>query len=215
MKENVKKILPFLEFLIIISLFILLSYLTQRNIVYLQDLIGTSFQNMIIYVFIFTASVIIAPINSEPLIPLASQLWGWQIAGFLTLIGWSIGSLIAFLIARHYGVRIVKKFVSLKKVEQFQKIIPQENIFWSIVFLRLTIQVDILSYVIGFLSNISAKKYFIASLIGFAPLAFILAYIGELPLIYQLVAFTIAILLLILGILVGFNKLKKNTNKKL
>lgn len=212
-QKNSKSIINPWEIIIIIGLFILFSYLTRNNIKTFHELVGKSIAGMVIYVFVFIMAVVIAPINSEPLIPVASQIWGWITAAILTLIGWSIGSLIAFLIARRYGKTFIKKFVSLNKMENLQKLMPEKNIFWGIVLLRMTIQVDILSYIIGIFSTISAKKYLLATILGLIPMALALAYIGEMPLFYQLLALSTALLLLLFSLLIALKR--KRSDKKL
>ena len=196
------------EIILILILFIIFSYLAQIFKTELQETFGNSILSMMLYLFIFIIAVVIAPINSEPLIPVASQIWGWFIAGLLTLIGWSVGSFIAFIIARRYKVPLLKKFISLKKITKFEKYIPQNHLFVSVIFLRMTIQVDLLSYILGFMTKMKPVSYFLASLIGLAPLAFTLAYVGELPLIYQSLALSIGVLVLLLGILITLKREK-------
>lgn len=208
-KKDSRDLIPIWEILVIIFLFILFSYFARTYTETLRATFSESILSMALYIVIFALAVVIAPVNSEPFLPIASQIWGWILAGALTLIGWTLGSVIAFLIARRYGAIFLQKFFPLEKIQKFERLIPQENMFWSVVFLRMTIQVDFLSYVIGLFSKISAKQYFFATLIGLAPLAFLLAYLGELPLFYQLLAISVGLLLLLLGILVALQKKKK------
>ncbi len=105
--------------------------------------------SMFLYVFIVIIAVVIAPVSAMPLLPIASNMWGGFIAATLNIIGWTIGALIAFAIARKYGILLVKKLISIGKIEHVQALVPEQNIFWSIVFLRMAIPVDILSYALG------------------------------------------------------------------
>jgi uncharacterized membrane protein YdjX (TVP38/TMEM64 family) len=138
---------------------------------------STGFFGMIFYVFITAIAVVIAPISTFPLIPIASIVWGYVVAAILSIIGWTIGAQIAFIIARRFGKPLVQKFISLEKLESFEKRIPEKNLFWSIVVLRMTVPVDILSYALGLFSKISYSKYFWATIIGVTPFAFIFSYI--------------------------------------
>ena len=208
-KKESQDIIPIWEILLIIALFVLFSYFANTYTKTLRATFSESILSIVLYIVIFVLAVVIAPINSEPFIPVASQIWGWVLAGSLTLIGWTLGSVIAFLIARRYGASFLQKFIPLEKIQKFEQLIPQEHVFWSVVFLRMTIQVDLLSYVIGLFSKISVKQYFFATLIGLAPLAFLLAYLGELPLFYQLLAISMGLLLLLLGILIALHKKKE------
>ena len=147
-----------------------------------------------------------------PLIPIASNIFGWVLTAILSIIGWTIGALVAFELSRKYGVFLVKKFISLKQIEKYEKLIPEKNIFWGIVFLRIAVPVDILSYVLGLFSHIKFRTYAIATLIGISPAAFIFAYAGTLELRIQIITFLIAMMILSIGYLVKL--LRKKYKKK-
>jgi len=110
-----KKIKGLIEIIIVIALFIFFSYIVQTNLEFFSDLIGSGIFGMVVYVLITIIAIVIAPISTLPLITLPSILWGWFIAGILSIIGWTIGAIIAFVIARKYGVSIVKKFIPIEK----------------------------------------------------------------------------------------------------
>lgn len=208
MKKN--EIKAVISILLIISFFFLVSYYAQRNIEYTKDLIGTGFFSVFVYILVLIIAVVAAPINAFPLIPVASSIWGWFITGILNIIGWTVGSVIAFVLARNYGYPLVQKFFSLEEMAKYEKIIPQENIFWSIVFLRISIPVDILSYFLGLFSHIKFRDYLFATIIGVTPFAFIFAYVGTLDILYQIIAFLIAVSILFAGYFIkkGYNKYK-------
>ena len=165
---------------------------------------------MFVYVLILIFATIVAPVNAFPLLPVASSVGGWIITGILSIIGWTIGAVIAFTLARKYGVPLIIKFVPLGDVAKYEKLIPEENIFWSIVFLRMAVPVDVLSYILGLFSRIKLRTYFFATIIGVAPLAFIFAYIGGLPFKYQIIALIVAVSILLVGYAInkGYKKYK-------
>ena len=146
---------------------------------------------MFIFVFLEFVSTVLAPVTTIPLIPIASNLWGWQIAGALSVLGWFLGAMVAFEIARRYGIPIVKKFVPLKNLRSFEGMIPEKNLFWGVVFLRLIIPVDILSYTLGLFSRIGRGKYALATFIGIIPFSFLIAYLGTVTLKYQIIALVV------------------------
>jgi len=185
--------------LVVISFFILASYIVQSNLEYFQKLIGNDLGGMGIYVLILVVSVVVAPVSAIPLLPVASNLWGWVVAGILSIIGWWIGAMIAFGLARVYGVPLVKKIVPLEKIARVERLIPEQNIFFGVVFLRMAVPVDILSYVLGLFSYINFKKYALATLIGISPFAFVFAYIGTLPIVFQIIALVVAIFIIYIG----------------
>ena len=125
-------------------------------------------------------------------IPVAAHAWGPVLAAIVTTIGWTVGSLIAFLIARRWGYPIVKKLTSMERLRQMKKYIP-EDLFWSIVVLRLFMPMDIMSYVLGLFSDISWSRYVLATALGVAPMAFVLAYVGKLPNAYDVITFGVGV----------------------
>jgi len=196
MKSKTKSIL---SLILVIFLFLSISFAVEGDIANLDKYIGGGYLGMIIYVIIAIFATVFAPVSSVPLLPLISDLYGWFIAGLLSIIGWTIGSLIAFWLSRKYGMPLVKKIVSLEKISEFEKKVPRENLFWSIVFLRMVVPVDVLSYVLGLFTHIKFRTYFWATLIGVTPFAFILAYVGILSFYYQVSFILMGTLILLIG----------------
>jgi len=184
---------------IIILMFIAASYITQRYFEQIKSIIGGGVIGMVIYVLLNIIEVIIVPVNLLPIIAIASNLWGGFIAAILTIIGWSIGAIIAFMLARKYGIDLVKKFVPIEKINKIEKRISSEHIFWSLVILRIVLPSDIVSYALGLFSKIKERDYILATIMGFTPLAFFLAYLGTLPVKYQIIGFIVIGIILIIG----------------
>ena len=139
-----------------------------------------------LYVLIIIFGIVVAPLSTVPLIPLASHLWGWTMAGMLSIVGWVIGAQIAFLLARQFGKPLVERIFSLKKLHTFENNFSDKNLFWTVVLLRIIVPVDILSYALGLFSEMKSVPFFFATLIGVTPFAFIFAYAGNLPVRLQL-----------------------------
>ncbi|MCR4284127.1 MAG: VTT domain-containing protein [Parcubacteria group bacterium] len=194
-KETLKNIIAII---IIIALFIIVSYLTQsyseiiREMVILDGILG-----MLLYVFITVVAVVFAPVSTLPFLAIASVLWGGFISAVLSIIGWTIGSAIAFNLARKYGRPLVSKFINIKKIERFENIVPSKHVFWTIVFLRLALPVDLLSYALGLLTKIPFSVFMYATVIGLTPFAFLFAYAVELPTSYQIIAGTLSFVVII------------------
>ncbi|MEK6854760.1 MAG: VTT domain-containing protein [Nanoarchaeota archaeon] len=194
--------------LIILALFIFFSYIIQTNLEFLKSFIGDNQEGMIIFIIIIAASIVLAPISAVPLFPLASGLWGWITTAILGIIGWTIGASIAFLLARKYGSGLVNKFLPVEKLQNLEKKIPKNNLFLTVVLLRMVIPVDGLSYLLGLFSSMSFGAYFLATLIGIIPFTFVIAYLGTVPFAYQ-ISFTItALIIFAMGILIAYARRK-------
>ena len=196
--KNVKnKIKAFIPIAIIVALFIVSAFYSQK---YAEE-VGVSVEKggtfgMVVYVIIAIIATVAAPVSAAPLIPIAAGAWGAVLTAMLSIFGWTIGSLVAFAIGRRYGLPLVQKFVSGQKLEKLHKHIPHERVFWSVVLLRIMIPVDLLSYALGIFGVLDWKRYTLATIIGIIPFAFIFAYLGTLPVSYQLFSIPAGILLI-------------------
>ncbi len=199
---------------IVLVLFVFSSYLTNQSLDFFKNNIHPGLTGMLLYILIIILEIIFAPVSIVPLIPVASAIWGWQLAGVLTLFGWTVGSLAAFIIARR-GVHFFEKRYTFEKIRRVEGIIPEKNVFLGLILLRITLPFDLISYAIGFFSGVDWKVYTLASFIGFIPLAFTLAYLGTFSLMYQIILFILGILIVIIFIKVYHRdqKLKKKVTK--
>lgn len=186
-----KKIL--ITILFVSLIFIVSAYLSQRYqgelALYLQS--GNSFWTLMVYVLVVILATVIAPVTSLPLIAVMANIWGSFTAAVITIIGWVIGSFIAFFIARKYSQPLVDKMVPKGSLDRIRNMMPEsgENQFWTIVLLRMIIPTDILSYALSLFTRVEFKIYALATLVGVIPGGFIFSYTGTLPVKYQTVVF--------------------------
>ena len=137
-KENLKSIIGII---LIGVLFIAASYAVQNNLDFFESYITDSFFSMVFYVFILIVSAVFAPIDMIFLMPIASAVWGWFLAAVLSLLGWTLGSSVVFVLSRKYGVPLIRKIISLKEIYGYEQLMPKENLFLGVVFLRIAIPI--------------------------------------------------------------------------
>lgn len=166
------------------------------------------FWGAFLYIVLNILDAVLAPGATLPLIPVAAHAWGRVLAALITTAGWTAGSLIAFLIARRWGYPIVKKLTSIQRLRQMERYIP-EDLFWSIVLLRLVLPMDVMSYVLGLLTDIGWPKYVAATAMGLTPSAFVLAYLGKLPNAYEIIAFGIGAVLVVGSVMIARRRKRK------
>lgn len=130
-----------------------------------------------IYIALLATSVVLLPFSSLPLLPLAARIFGVWLTALLSIVGWWIGCLIAFQIAR-LGRKYLEKITSLEAVDRLERKIPPDIGFAGIVILRMILPVDVTSFALGLLKNLPFSTYAIASLIGIIPFAFVWSYAG-------------------------------------
>lgn len=142
----------------------------------------------IAYTLLTALAIVAAPISTLPLLPMASMLWGWIPAALLSVLGWTLGGTLAFLVGRAYGRPLVERFVSKERIAAFEAKIPEHRLFWSLIILRMITPVDVLSYALGIVARISLSLFIVTTALGTLPFALLFAYAGVLPLQLQLLA---------------------------
>lgn len=130
-----------------------------------------------LYVGLLVASVVLLPLSSLPLLPLATRSYGVVLTALLSAAGWWGGCLIAFQIAR-FGRRHLERFASLEAVDRIEASVPPDVGFGGIVVLRMILPVDIVSFALGLLKRLRFRTYAVASLVGILPFAFVWSYAG-------------------------------------
>lgn len=185
MREHQKTVL---SVVFVVTVFILFSWAGKHLLEVLPfgELLSGRF-GMLAYVLLVAGAVIVAPFSAVPFIPLATELWGVVPAAIFNIIGWTIGSGVAFLIARSFGKPVVARMVGAETISGAERFLPRRRMFWSVVFLRMALPVDILSYALGLLSPMRFSSYLLATLIGVSPFSFIFSYAAALPLAYQFI----------------------------
>jgi uncharacterized membrane protein YdjX (TVP38/TMEM64 family) len=157
-----------------------LSFVCDAPVIFFERVLGENkVLGAIAFVLIMFATTVVAPLTSLPLVPLISPVLGPFLTGVLSILGWSAGAVVAFLIARHAGRPLLSTFVSLEAIDRYERLIPREARFMTIFALRMVIPVDILSYALGILSSVSLLEYTLATVLGISWFAFAFAYLGE------------------------------------
>lgn len=182
-------------------IFILISQFSAKYSEELRYLVGMGgVWGAPLYVLIVVVAIVIPPIGVGFLLPVAANVWGPLQGAFLGILGWTIGAQIAFWLARRFGKPLVKRVVSLEKIESMEKYAHSKHIFWSVVLLRMSFPVDLLSYALGLFSGMGYWKYLLATVIGVTPFGILFSYAAVLPLEYQITATIISGIAFVLGI---------------
>jgi len=187
MLKFTKKYLPAL---LIMILFISSTFFAQNYTNFFLKILGEDKMiGGVIYIFGVVIAIVAAPLTSIPFIPILVSVWGVFWTAILSIIGWILGSIIAFWIAREFGVDLVRRFMDIEKIQKKYSNLPEKKLFWLLLFLRMVTPVDILSYALGLFTKISWKMYLVTTIIGVIPMTFVLAYLGSLPVFLQVIFF--------------------------
>lgn len=188
--------------IIAVGLFVIAQRYALAHAAEMQAMIGAEERlvGMVIYGLIAIGAIVVAPISSLPLVPIAAAAWGSFATLVVTVITWTIGSIAAFLLARRYGKKILGRVVDLESMQRLESMMDERDVFVSALLLRMIIPVDILSYALGLFSTIRLVPYIVATLIGIIPFTIFFSYAIIIPMRYQ-VALAIGMFALITGII--------------
>lgn len=191
--------------LIIVALFVAVSYLAQTRQEALASAVGESgVFGFALYVLLMAAFVVfVIPLELVLLVPLGAALWGAVPTALLSIAGWTLGAGIAFFLARRFGKPFVARIVGEQRLAELERRVPLGNTFWSVIFLRMSVPVDLLSYALGLFGTLTMGRYLAATVLGVMLFAFFFAYAGTLPLWYQLGALALAGVVVMIALVHG------------
>ena len=144
------------------------------------------------YVTLLAASVVLMPFSSLPLLPLAISVFGVGLTAWLSALGWWLGCLVAFQLARR-GRPMLERLASMREVDRLESMVPANVGFGGIVLLRMVLPVDLVSYALGLLKQLPFRRYALASLLGILPFSFVWSYAGGELLVGHFLSFAAAL----------------------
>ena len=177
--------------------FVAISYLAHQYKYELMNIIRNGGIVGLVGFVILTAIfvIFIIPLDIAFLIPIGVVVWGPILTALMSIIGWTLGAGIAFMLARQFGISLIEKLIGLERIYSVEQRIPKRNLFGLVILLRMLVSVDILSYALGLFSTMPAGQYLLATTLGVTPFGFYFAYAGALPFWYQILAIGAAIIL--------------------
>ena len=157
--------------------------------------------SMLFFIILQTITLVMTPIPSEALLLTGGYLFGTIPGAVCSLGGIFLGTIIAFWVARYFGLPLVKKLVPQRLWDKFGNVLqnPLFEPILLIVFLIPGFPKDALTYIVG-LTTTKTSKSLIMILIARMPGILISSYIGAnlrrqnfLPLIIGLVIVSIVL----------------------
>ena len=145
-----------------------------------------------ILVFVATSvvAVLIPMLTNLPLVPLAVLAWGPWWTAVMLLSGWIAGAALAFALGRHARDWILRHFPAVKRHGNIDRLIHPHHRLGSLVLLRMTFPVDVLSYGLGLFSrSTTLTENVVSTAMGAAPFALLFALFPTLSVTAQLLVF--------------------------
>jgi uncharacterized membrane protein YdjX (TVP38/TMEM64 family) len=121
-------------------------------------------------------AVLMPMLTNLPLLPVAVLAWGPWWTATLLLLGWIVGASLSFWLARRARAAIVRRFPSVQRHAQIDRLIDPRHRIGSLVLLRMTFPVDVLSYALGLFSpRTTLAETALSTALGAAPFAMLFA----------------------------------------
>ncbi len=185
--------------LLFVAVFFVIGVVANNYRELLEEVVHTTgVLGMVGYVAITAGAVIAAPLSTFPLVPIAAMMWGSFIGALLSALGWFIGSVAVFGIGVYARPFLIKKGNVFETAEKLGSVITKHNDPLTLIFLRMVLPVDVVSYALALCNPMPFGRYCWTTLIGILPFAFIFSYVANLSMWYQGIALAgIAVFLLL------------------
>jgi len=150
----------------------------------------------VLYIIIMALTIILSPIPSIPLAVASGALYGGFLGGLYTVIGATIGAIVAFELSRILGRPFFRK--NYPGIIEFCSTRYKFSLPWIIFFTRLlpVFQFDIVSYAAG-LCQIKRWKFMLATITGMIPVTFILTYTGKIFMVNMVLSIVLTIVIIL------------------
>lgn len=195
---------------IIFGLYVLASFIVKQNVN--PAIILRHNYALTISIFFILAVIDVVGITIPvlvPFMPVFASAYGSLLTGIIASLGWTTGGILAFFIAKKYGCWVITRLLSKKRITDLSKLIPKKHLFWFVVFARIFLPLDVVSYYLGIFTSIKFRTYLLAYLVGVVPVAFFLAYVGSLTIFQETVIFVMAIGAIVIVRFIYENIIKK------
>ena len=153
---------------------------------------------ILIFVTTSVVAVLVPLLSNLPLVPLAVLAWGPGWTALILLLGWVIGAAASFVLGRHARPLILRRFPSVNRHANIDRLIHPRHRIGSLIMLRMTFPVDVLSYALGLFSrNATWAENAVSTAVGGAPFAVLFALYPALPATIQLLVFLACVLVFV------------------
>ena len=145
---------------------------------------------VLVFVATSVVAVLVPLLSNLALVPLAVLAWGPAWTALLLLVGWVIGATASFALGRYARPLILRHFPSVNRHANIDRLIHPHHRLGSLILLRMTFPVDVLSYALGLFSRLTtATEVAVSTAVGGAPFAVLFALYPALPATTQLLVF--------------------------
>lgn len=169
----------------------------------IQDMLSANARlGIVVFVVTSAVAVLMPMLTNLPLVPFAVLAWGPWWTALLLMLGWMVGATLSFTLGRHARELILRYFPAVQRHADIDRLIHPHHRMGSLVLLRMTFPVDVLSYALGLFSrSTTLTESVLSTAIGAAPFALLFALLPTLSATAQLMVFGASTLVFVLYLL--------------
>ncbi|MBD1910923.1 MULTISPECIES: VTT domain-containing protein [unclassified Leptolyngbya] len=121
----------------------------------------------LVYILLCAVSLVVAPLSGSSIYVLSGALFGRADGFWLSLLGCLLGCHLNFLLSRHYGRKVIARFIGARNVIQLDRLTRQLKSQHSVFYMAMVMPLaqDIVSYAVG-LTKIRYPDFFLALLLS-------------------------------------------------
>jgi uncharacterized membrane protein YdjX (TVP38/TMEM64 family) len=170
------------------------------------------------FVLLAALSAMLAFFSTVILVPLAIQVWGFEVTLAMLWTGWTLGGILSFGLGWAFGRPVVSRLATEGAVDRFERLVTHRTPFVHILLFQLTLPSEVPGYVLGTL-RYRFWKYLLALGIAEIPYALATTFIGagllEQEILIILSASAALALMLAVALLVTRNRVRASRAKHL
>ena len=133
---------------------------------------------VVVFVVLSALSAMMAFFSSAVLVPPAVHAWGPVLTALLLWLGWILGGVIAYSLARVLGRPVVERLASAKSLAQLDSRLTERTPFGVVLLIQLAFPSEIPGYLLG-LVRYPPSRYLSALAIAELPYAVGTVLLGE------------------------------------
>jgi uncharacterized membrane protein YdjX (TVP38/TMEM64 family) len=184
----------------VVVLFGAAIWLTDHFDSTIRDLLTANVVLAFATLFLTSVVAVLLPVLSNlALLPGFVLVWGPGWTALVLLAGWIVGAALSFTLGRRARSAILRVFPSVKRHADIDRLIHPRHRMISLVMLRMTFPVDVLSYALGlFSARTTVAENVLSTTLGAAPFALLFSLLPSLSGTDQLMVFAGSALLFVL-----------------
>ncbi len=153
---------------------------------------------IVLFIATSVVAVLVPMLTNLPLVPLAVLAWGPWWTALMLLTGWVAGAALSVLLARRARMLVLRCFPSATRHADIDRLIHPQHRLTSLILLRMSFPVDVLSYALGLFSrHTTVTENALTTALGAAPFALLFSHFPTLSPQFQVIVFVTSVLVFV------------------